>query len=391
MLVVSGLVIGAASPIAAQETSLWLDGGDAYARPPAGAPGDAGDYATLSALLKIDPAGPIAVDALGYGGWSLGSSTGDWIGGTAGVDLGGRPAPLRLGARFEVSGLRYRSPFRYSTGLATVRPFVAGVMGRWDARLELTLSRGRWSGEAVSEPITPPGPPVTGNALVSGDLSIIGGSLELARSIGPLTVSLDPEIYDSRNGEAPGTYGSGEVAMTWESGPLSLRAAGGVSNTPGADIRREMLGTYETTLAAALGAGVVARVSAGRDARDPVYGAPGTFGFEIGLSWKVPLAHAAPPSPVAKVGRPTQAGRPVRFRLSIQAQSVELAGDFDAWNPEPMRREGNAWVLEKVLPPGLYHFAFRVNGERWMVPEGAPGVTDDGWGKPTASIVIERM
>ncbi len=389
-LLLSGVTFGAAAPIAAQGVSLWLDGGAAYARPPTGAPVEAGDYGTLSALLLAAPATALTADVTGYGGWSLRSAGGDWFGAEAGLTVRSRPAPLSAGGRFEASGLRYRSPFRYSTARVAVRPYVAGTLAGWAARLELTLSRGTWSGEAVSESGSPPGPPAP-DTMVSGDLSMTGGAIELERRLGPFTLSLQPELYDSRNGEAPGTYGGGEVGIAWEHGSLSARAGAGAWSTPGVDTKHETEGVYDVSVLAEVGRGLTARLSAGREARDPLYGAPGTFGIELGLTWKVPLPAPAPPAPVAAVGRETAGGRAIRFHLALAADRVELAGDFNDWTPEPMHREGDAWVLEKVLRPGLYHFAFRVDGERWMVPQGAPGITDDGWGRPTASIVIEEM
>ena len=39
------------------------------------------------------------------------------------------------------------------------------------------------------------------------------------------------------------------------------------------------------------------------------------------------------------------------------------------------------------LPPGVYHFGFRVDGE-WYVPEDAPGRVSDGYGQVNATLVV---
>lgn len=94
--------------------------------------------------------------------------------------------------------------------------------------------------------------------------------------------------------------------------------------------------------------------------------------------------------PVAEIlnGEPGSDARQVRFAISAQAQSVALVGDFTDWQAAQMRRSsGRRWVLERALSPGVYRYAFLVDGS-WHVPEGAAGQVDDGFGQKNLILVV---
>jgi 1,4-alpha-glucan branching enzyme len=63
---------------------------------------------------------------------------------------------------------------------------------------------------------------------------------------------------------------------------------------------------------------------------------------------------------------PCQVGDSVIFVASYpQAKSVQIAGDFNNWQPEknPMRKtEDNAWHARIPLVKGVYHYRFVVDG-----------------------------
>ena len=64
------------------------------------------------------------------------------------------------------------------------------------------------------------------------------------------------------------------------------------------------------------------------------------------------------------------------------ATHVEVAGDFSNWNPVPARRcEDGSWCADIRIPPGHYRYAFRVDGQRWTVPEGGSARDDEFGGK----------
>lgn len=78
----------------------------------------------------------------------------------------------------------------------------------------------------------------------------------------------------------------------------------------------------------------------------------------------------------------TAGGEPeiyVRFEIRApEAQSVQLAGSFSNWSPEISldRLENGRWVAFVPLRPGVHDYAFRVDGERWLVDPSAPRVAD---------------
>jgi hypothetical protein len=67
-------------------------------------------------------------------------------------------------------------------------------------------------------------------------------------------------------------------------------------------------------------------------------------------------------------------------------KEVAVAGTFNAWNPEAtaMRRKGNVWIVQLVLPPESYEYMFVEDGERWVTDPLALNTRDDGFGKKNA-------
>jgi hypothetical protein len=143
------------------------------------------------------------------------------------------------------------------------------------------------------------------------------------------------------------------------------------------------------TLATRIGSRAQLNIHAGRAVRDPLFGTEGTMVISAGLAvrpvrWTPPL-----PPPLVAVGEAGQDGRHVTFTLPVRdAVAVALIGDFTDWEPVPMTRTRSGWRLERVLPAGLYHFGFIVDGV-WAMPADAPGLVDDGWGRKNASVVVE--
>jgi hypothetical protein len=68
--------------------------------------------------------------------------------------------------------------------------------------------------------------------------------------------------------------------------------------------------------------------------------------------------------------------------------SLAIAGTFNDWQPQPMRREGREWVIGLRLEPGVYHYAFRSASGDWFVPESTPGRREDGMGGHQATLVV---
>ena len=74
----------------------------------------------------------------------------------------------------------------------------------------------------------------------------------------------------------------------------------------------------------------------------------------------------------------------VRFRYRTpKARSVSLVGDWNGWSVErnPLRGpfKGGVWEITVPLKPGIWRYAFVVDGV-WQAPLEAPRTEDDGFG-----------
>jgi hypothetical protein len=123
-----------------------------------------------------------------------------------------------------------------------------------------------------------------------------------------------------------------------------------------------------------------------RDTYDPVYLQPAQTSWSIGMSVLVSgrARPITPPVPAAYVnGRAT-------IRLPVSAASIRpsIAGDFNAWKPLPMEREGDHWAYTVAVPRGVYNYAFVGADGTWFVPESVPGRKDDGMGGHVAVLVV---
>ncbi len=77
----------------------------------------------------------------------------------------------------------------------------------------------------------------------------------------------------------------------------------------------------------------------------------------------------------------------VRFRFR-NVQTVAIAGDWNSWQPLPLRPiGGDLWEGAFVLPRGLHHFNLLVDGRNWVVPGGVATVPD-GLGGIVAVLLV---
>jgi 1,4-alpha-glucan branching enzyme len=97
---------------------------------------------------------------------------------------------------------------------------------------------------------------------------------------------------------------------------------------------------------------------------------------------RAPLAHALA-SPIAP---PVY----VQFRIAVPgARTVSLAGTFTGWKPAVAlhRSGGGEWTALVPLRPGVYDYAFVVDGDRWVADPNAPQV-DDSFGGTNSRISL---
>ncbi len=91
---------------------------------------------------------------------------------------------------------------------------------------------------------------------------------------------------------------------------------------------------------------------------------------------------------------PTQAeSRAFQFVLiAPRATHVSLVGDFNDWDATrtPMRRTGSEalWTAVVPLEPGRYHYAFFVDGSRWLADPSAPVARDEDYGAPSSVLTV---
>lgn len=94
------------------------------------------------------------------------------------------------------------------------------------------------------------------------------------------------------------------------------------------------------------------------------------------------------------VGKPGGLGtRHVRLQLSAPASShVAVVGDFNDWNPAgtPLRptSDPGVWTVELRLKPGRYHYAFLLDGRRWVRDPAEPPNAESDFGAPTSVITV---
>jgi len=86
---------------------------------------------------------------------------------------------------------------------------------------------------------------------------------------------------------------------------------------------------------------------------------------------------------------PERRGDSVVVRFSFDgAKAVAIAGDWNAWQPVPLRPlAGDEWEGAFLLESGLYHFNLLVDGWDWVVPNGVATVRD-GLGGLVAVLLV---
>ena len=73
------------------------------------------------------------------------------------------------------------------------------------------------------------------------------------------------------------------------------------------------------------------------------------------------------------------------------ARTVQVAGDFNGWNPAQTSLEqisDGAWAVTISLKPGRYAYMFLVDGRRWIADPFAAEQHDDGFGARNAVVEV---
>ena len=132
----------------------------------------------------------------------------------------------------------------------------------------------------------------------------------------------------------------------------------------------------------------VIEVAAGRYPRDVVGFTDGLFvtvGARFGLTNAARRDLEPPPFVVEQLDD----GRLLlSFRIEEEANRIEVAGDWNGWEPIPLRQSAaKRWFVELRIEPGIYRYALIVDADTWIVPPGVTTEPDD-FGGEVALLVV---
>jgi hypothetical protein len=121
-----------------------------------------------------------------------------------------------------------------------------------------------------------------------------------------------------------------------------------------------------------------------QDAPVPLYWNAARRSWSVGVTQRMGAARRP------GLAEPARAGTVV-IRVPVSdapGGALSIAGDFTRWQPTPMRREGDAWVLRVPLAAGVYSYAFRSASGQWFVPTSIGTRRSDGFGGYVAILVV---
>ncbi|MGH7461814.1 MAG: hypothetical protein ACREMA_12420 [Longimicrobiales bacterium] len=378
-----------ARPVLAQQPSIWIDALASSARPPAGVVDrSVGVYGLMGARAQWTRPS-LSLSASTYLGLGARRQEGRWgalsLTGNRDHSLGPFLGDLEL----ELFGLRYTDPYRFTALSATARPSLSYRFRGFELIAGGDLSLGRWSSRirAVSEepglPVQPQPPAAIEN---SGPLRVAAARARLVASVRRGTVTLGTVFAQAVNGRSDGRYQGVNANVLQIHNNWDVMLDGQLLKGPQ---RTELGGSLR--IGRLIEEGVYVSAEINRSVADFTLGAPGHTGATIGVSWRpsTPRPIGRPAFSIVRVGAEEDRGTRVEFRLpKTAASSVALLGSFTEWEPRAMSRTSDGWTISLVVPQGSHQFAFMLDGQRWYLPDGAPGVIADGFGRRNATIVI---
>ena len=120
---------------------------------------------------------------------------------------------------------------------------------------------------------------------------------------------------------------------------------------------------------------IVGSVAAGR-----LVFSPAPFPSQTGAAGAAVSAGAAPSAVLVRL-----------VVLQPGARTVQVAGDFNGWNPARTSLEqisNGAWAITIPLEPGRYEYMFVVDGHQWIADPFAAEQNDDGFGSRNAVLDV---
>ena len=209
--------------------------------------------------------------------------------------------------------------------------------------------------------------------------AVFGGVLDIDRANGAKVAYREEHARVSGVGytdrAATGSLGNDRYAL---SGVAGLR-----------DAPDEQVGFGSVTATLSLTRSVALQAAAGSYPSNRITGAFGGSFASIGLSFRgFRRLDSDDDAPVVRgVPAPTAGFKRLAMRVT-GAQRVEIAGDWNKWTPVAATQAADGtWYIDVALQPGEHRYAFRIDGKRWMVPEGVASV-DDGFGGRSALVTV---
>lgn len=386
-------VLLATSPAYAQEGVLDADAGFSHSEPPSGSNADAASYLLAGLRARRSLGDDAALFGSLYGGLGLASSSADW----ASLGAGGSwsrilAESLELQGQVRASAFTVGDPSPYRAVTAELLPGLRWWTG--DAALFLDARAGLGSSSVevrTEETRTVPGPGSAPDRVVTevvtedvaSDLWYVGGGPRVRYPAGVVSLEAGLRAFDAASGSfvvaSFGVRGTAPARVSWSVDLRVWDTPGGTEASGGLVVQVPFDGPWD------------GHASGGRTRPDPLLGtAPSVSGAVVMSRQLVRFGDGE--AGWAGLYRVKEGGGTpvVRFRLARPAaDSVAVSGDFTAWEPREMRREGGRWVLELPVEPGTYHFGFLVDGQ-WYVPEDAPGRVSDEWGRVNATLVVSE-
>ena len=116
------------------------------------------------------------------------------------------------------------------------------------------------------------------------------------------------------------------------------------------------------------------------------------------VAGRLTLSPAQPATAPGAANAPTSgaaaASSPALIRLVVMqpgARTVQVAGDFNGWNPArtPLEQVSHgAWTVTLPLKPGRYEYMFVIDGGQWIADPFAAEQNDDGFGSRNAVLEV---
>ncbi|MEO6057629.1 MAG: glycogen-binding domain-containing protein [Gemmatimonadales bacterium] len=313
------------------------------------------------------------------GASGAGFSGGGWaVGGTTGLDLRapiGRAAGLGLSTAASATTTSYRSSYGTVSAVPSLELRLAPAVIFGGVRLATACS----SLGAVATPAGPFALPATRSVSRSAIGPVFGGRLDLASwRAGSVTLRVRQESVRVDTVRTTDRT----AALSVLDGPVSI------TGTIGARAERAMVAAFGGVRASLDLSRVLAlQLGAERYPADRLTGALGGRAVSAGLVLRTAAGPRPLPSPSGVIA--PAAGY---TRLAIRAPraaTVEVAGDWNRWQPVAAHRGANGvWYADLAIPAGTWRYAFRVDRREWRVPDGA-AATDDGFGGRSAWLTVD--